>query len=759
METLTHFLDEISIFEKKLNKVLIEAYYNLFEINEILSVSPSSSSTSSSSDSSSNTNPNWNSNIISGSDSSSGSSSISSSTVLGSSQNLKKNEITIKNEIKNSDLKKNENQNSDVSAIISLLRALEENIPELKILKNKNKNNDKDKNDHAYDNENDVENKNDIVKNVDKNNIENINENIESNISTLYGLVSTTFDFLFKFYDTFESSNVINIEEKNRNDFNDINNNNNNNNNINNNVNNINNKNRNIKKKSESNSDNFERINNFVINFDNNIIDLRKDLELIGFKETNLDLKFKNLQDYFQEIKILLNKAEEEMKNINNYLPLKNTKNIINKLQLIKIESDNLFRKHNINYLGLQNLRNLWIQDLSLMNDLIFTIPEAEKTELKLRKEYTEIAFYLTNFRVFSAFNLINRVNNLLPELEMRDKKIGINFNLNFEFDNNNCNSDFSKLVEKENENDYKFNSNDINDEENNYIDEYKNDNGDVKQSLSDCWKELLLSGNINYNENKNDNDKSGHKIGEKTDTKNDEKVQFLINNLSKNLLPFSPITNKGWDDVSLYVRPYRENKNKKDKKYENNEKEEMFGNKIKLDRSMEPLCVESRRDVITININDINDGNENYHNNNDNNNNNNDNGNNNANNDNNNIDISALSSGESTRLALALETCTYVSTNMKANENNEIISDSLDTSSPHISRGSVSGSNNEENNNDQSSSNNDSRGDSNKNIKFSDNDSNSSYDNNNKNGNAKEIINSSQISLEPEQKQESGRN
>ena len=114
------------------------------------------------------------------------------------------------------------------------------------------------------------------------------------------------------------------------------------------------------------------------------------------------------------------------------------------------------------------------------------------------------------------------------------------------------------------------------------------------------------------------------------------------------------------------------------------------------------------------------------------------------------------LSSGESTRLALALETCTYVSTNMKANENNEIISDSLDTSSPHISRGSVSGSNNEENNNDQSSSNNDSRGDSYKNIKFSDNDSNSSYDNNNKNGNAKEIITSSQTSEEPEPKQES---
>ena len=66
------------------------------------------------------------------------------------------------------------------------------------------------------------------------------------------------------------------------------------------------------------------------------------------------------------------------------------------------------------------------------MENLIFTLPESEKEEMKYREKYTEIAIDLTEFRIIAANNFIRRINNLLPQLEMKDKHIGVRFDLAF---------------------------------------------------------------------------------------------------------------------------------------------------------------------------------------------------------------------------------------------------------------------------------------------------------------------------------------
>ena len=120
--------------------------------------------------------------------------------------------------------------------------------------------------------------------------------------------------------------------------------------------------------------------------------------------------------------------------NIEEYLPLKKIKDLIIKLQFIKIEFDNLCRKHHVNHKELQLLNQKWLYDIKSMNNLIYTIPVAEKKEKFLREEYTEIAFNLTKCRVDASYELAKRVNKILPELEMKDKHDVFDINYQIQF-------------------------------------------------------------------------------------------------------------------------------------------------------------------------------------------------------------------------------------------------------------------------------------------------------------------------------------
>ena len=565
IETFTYFLDEILLFKRKLNKLLIESYYSLFEINEILFFSPS-----------------------------------------GRSESIK-NEIEIK---------------TTASAIDSLLESIKESIPELRKGKKYNDNND--------------------IENSSSNEMDNYFDNFD--ISKLTFLSWTCLDFFMKLSNTSKDNTVDNDVRENL--YN----------------NNMNNKNRINNDKYNIKTNNLDTIIEIINSYDNKISNLQKEFENLGFYETNLDFNINELQITFQNIIKSVKKAQNDINNIEEYLPLKKIKDLIIKLQFIKIEFDNLCRKHHVNHKELQLLNQKWLYDIKSMNNLIYTIPVAEKKEKFLREEYTEIAFNLTKFRVDASYELAKRVNKILPELEMKDKQIGIRFDLKIDFYLN------SKLNYNENKNDNDKNSNKGN---NNNDDDNSGNNENNESRIIENWKKILFEEfNTSNFENKNDfndyvsknnnndinnsdsnNDKNNTDYnndaecnGEKNRNdnsydihKNKKMMLEIIKNISENIKPHGTVTSTGWDDISIAVRPYNQNINSP-------------LNPINLLKGNNENNNIDMKDYIFIIFNDDN--------------NNNDNKNDEKNNKNYHYnDINILSSGESTRLALALETCTYVHT------------------------------------------------------------------------------------------------
>lgn len=87
------------------------------------------------------------------------------------------------------------------------------------------------------------------------------------------------------------------------------------------------------------------------------------------------------------------------------------------------------------------------------MTSLANSLPEAEKKELMLRRRYASLAAYLSIARFLSASELVRRVNEVLPELEMDDKRIRIAFqslyNVEGARSGPSMNADLERLIQR----------------------------------------------------------------------------------------------------------------------------------------------------------------------------------------------------------------------------------------------------------------------------------------------------------------------
>ena len=411
---------------------------------------------------------------------------------------------------------------------------------------------------------------------------------MESRSVKLWSATLSAYDFLSTFFEALEGS-LSTPENKNSN---------------------LGNKNRN-KEKINIQEFGFDTITTIIEEYENKIIDLQKEFRALNFPKTVLDTKIENLHNHFQNIESSVAKAKKEIFGIQNCLPLSKTNEIVSKIQILKSECDKLCRRHDAgNYMDLQKKMGKWENERNQMENLIFTLPESEKQEMKHRERYTETALDLTECRISAANSFILRINDLLPQLEMKDKHIGVRFDLTLS----------STVGSGENE-------------------ERKDADRAELNSLFVAWRSHRLdSGTKSSNASSgssNINSNSAIDTSSNPDDTSNTVRKEMVKLISRNLRPKGEITGRGWDDVSLSVRPYRgsrdaptpsetpvgmhvrvelKNSHRKNTYYASEDGEE------------EVEEVEEEEE-------DASDGS---------------------------VAVSVLSSGESTRLALAMETCTH---------------------------------------------------------------------------------------------------
>jgi hypothetical protein len=322
---------------------------------------------------------------------------------------------------------------------------------------------------------------------------------VESKSAQLWTVALSAYDFLSTFFQALDGSlstpenKISNIGTKNRN-----------------------------KEKINIQEFGFDTISTIIEEYENKIIDLQKEFRSLNFPKTVLDTRIENLHSHFQSIESSVAKAKKEIHSVQNCLPLSKTNDIISKIQILKSECDKLCRRHDAgSYSDLQRKMGKWESDRNQMENLIFTLPESEKQEMKHREKYTEIAINLTEFRIIAANNFIRRINNLLPQLEMKDKHIGVRFDLTF-----------------------------LSKPDNDGKEEKKDRDNTELNSLFEVWRSHQLNS-----------DRTGVDIGTMDPSNSLESTHHtakkeMVKLISRNLKPRGEITARGWDDVSLSVRP-----------------------------------------------------------------------------------------------------------------------------------------------------------------------------------------------------------
>ena len=395
----------------------------------------------------------------------------------------------------------------------------------------------------------------------------------------------------------------------------------------------------------------------------NKIIILQTEFEKLNLKNTNFNEKMENLHNYFQAIEFNMIKVKKEILDMRNSLPILKINDVIGKFQALVTESEKLCKRHGVRtYSDLQVESRKWKNDLILMENLIYTLPASEKHEYKLRKEYTEIALDLTEMRLLGAHQFINRVNNVLPELEMGDKSIGVNFLMLAGTGRDSTGYGTGTGVIS--------NSNGMSSNR----DEGAEDYGDLERAFHN-WKESFFhisdteiriedsqsktppaefaedNSSGKGIENKQGesiavgvgaSDVEGVSVSDKVidKEKHDELKKELASKLAESLSPIGGATGKGWDDIALSVRTCRKKVTRKG----DGEVEERVVNvhdPIPIPIPMvTPMSSLIHLDLRSLKVLSSDDDLAAYW--------------------KKSSEVGVLSSGESTRLALAMETCTH---------------------------------------------------------------------------------------------------
>ena len=421
--------------------------------------------------------------------------------------------------------------------------------------------------------------------------------------------------------------------------------------------------NNNNKGRNKENSGGKESDFNFIIHLieeqGNKIISLEKEFEKLNLKNTNFDIKMESLHNYFQIIEDNVMKVKKEILDMRNSLPVLKINDVIGKFQTVMSESEKLCRRHDVRtYAELQVEKEQWQNDLILMENLIFTLPESEKYELKLRKEYTEIALDLTEMRLSGAHQFINRVNDMLPDLEMRDKSIGVNVFLSADRDSSTFNGKGKGIIRSREEVQLQKEGNKKEEKEEEDLELAFCSWRESFFDLSDAERRMEESNSMSMTEIETDDnsvtgDEDGGDVGEvagaqdgdggddiahdrhvRDKERHGELKRELVSKIAVDLCPSGGANGRGWDDIALSIRTCRRRNTRKegDVKAEVND----VPVPIPLMTPMSSLIQIYLKSSQSINL------------------------------DGDSVDVrmssevSVLSSGESTRLALAMETCTH---------------------------------------------------------------------------------------------------
>lgn len=168
----------------------------------------------------------------------------------------------------------------------------------------------------------------------------------------------------------------------------------------------------------------LETLRGSVADFGENLLDLRKVFNDMGFLSAAMDGNIEVGYDSIQSALEFLSKAKENVRALAKAVP--DYSAYLSTITVLKGEWDQLSRKHNVQPSGLQKLKQSWRRDLVSMTDLITLLPQQKQKEADAREAFVRSAVSLSYRRYYTAKVLADKVNELLPELEMADKVINI---------------------------------------------------------------------------------------------------------------------------------------------------------------------------------------------------------------------------------------------------------------------------------------------------------------------------------------------
>lgn len=153
---------------------------------------------------------------------------------------------------------------------------------------------------------------------------------------------------------------------------------------------------------------------------------LHNNIEEMGMLTSKLSSKLESAFSLLEEASTSLNTVNTDINSAMQMLP--DLSVLVARLTASKNEWDMLSRKHSTIPSKLTDLYVKMNNDISIIHDLWTLLPKQKQQENIKFENYVSAAKELTLARIVAAEDLMNRLNSLLPELDMSDKRFHINF-------------------------------------------------------------------------------------------------------------------------------------------------------------------------------------------------------------------------------------------------------------------------------------------------------------------------------------------
>jgi DNA repair ATPase RecN len=175
---------------------------------------------------------------------------------------------------------------------------------------------------------------------------------------------------------------------------------------------------------------------NEILQYQKQLLSLQRYMNEIGFDDSSINTKIGNTHDLFQETVVRMEELQVSLYNLDKSMP--SFDNLVAKLGSVRSEWESLARKHDVVPSDLQNLKKQWAKDLKSLKNIGTDLPKLQTRYGELQRDYIKVASQITSLRKESAQSLSEKINSLLPSLEMPNKLISITVAKLFDKDNIN---------------------------------------------------------------------------------------------------------------------------------------------------------------------------------------------------------------------------------------------------------------------------------------------------------------------------------